>query len=254
MSTREPALERLRRGHPVFGAIQLFPLPSSAEMALWCGYDFVVIDCEHGIVDEGAQVASLQLLSPTPAFSAVRVRAGDYAGVGKYLDFGADGILMPEVRSGEEAAAFVSAARFGPDGTRSSSAAVRSARFGLGPLADRTDPLLLALIEGRAGVQRIDEIVRVEGLSGIVIGPNDLSADLGKPGDYDCADYRRAFVAVETAALAAGLIIGTRPHPGFPASLLVERGHRFLLASADAIALRNGLAADLLEAKNGPRP
>jgi 2-keto-3-deoxy-L-rhamnonate aldolase RhmA len=113
------------------------------------------------------------------------------------------------------------------------------------------DPLLLALVEGRAGVQRIDEIVQVEGLNGIILGPNDLSADLGRPGDYACAAYQEALAAVETATFSAGLIMGTRPHPGFPGRRLLERGHRFLLASADAIALRNGFAADLLELKDG---
>lgn len=247
---RAEGLERLRAGEVMLGAAQLIPSPVISELCVWSGFDFVLIDCEHGVIDEAAQLCCLQVIGANGGMSIVRVRAGDLAAVGRYLDFGADAVFMPDVRSAQEAAAFVAAGTFGPEGSRSStSGGVRARRYGLPqpPLCAR--PGLFALIESRAAVEGIDDIAATPGLSGLVIGPQDLSADLGCEADFAAPAYGAAFERVEAAARSAGLILGSRPHPGYPAARLIEAGHRLILLGADIGALREGLGAVLAAAK-----
>jgi 4-hydroxy-2-oxoheptanedioate aldolase len=249
------ALARLRSGEPVFGAVQTIAVPTIAELAVWCGFDFVVLDCEHSAIDEPGQLASLQAISRSEAFSAVRVRPHDLGAVGRYLDFGTDAILMPDVHSAEAAAAFVAAGTVAPRGTRSSTGGgARAKRFGLVAEPDQPQPLLVALIEGSRAVERIDEIAAVEGLGGLVIGPYDLLADLGGGGDFALPAYQAAFAKVETAALRAGLILGSRPHPGYPLDRLIAGGHRLIVLSADILALRDGFKAHFAAAREPARP
>jgi 2-keto-3-deoxy-L-rhamnonate aldolase RhmA len=241
------ALARLRRLEPVFGLIQTIPNPTLTELAVWSGFDFVILDGEHGIADEPAHLACLQVVAGTDAFAAVRVPAGNFGAVGRYLDLGADAILMPDVRSGADAAAFVAAATTGPTGTRSSTGSARTSRYGLGRLSDQP-PLLLAMIEGQKAVERIAAIIATPGIDGLVIGPSDLSADLGRPNDFANAAYAQAFRHVERSAADARLVFGTKPHPGFELWRLLAAGHRFIIAAADVTTLRDGYRAQLAAA------
>jgi len=221
------------------------------ELAVWSGSDFVLLDCEHSIVDEALQLASLQVISNTDAFAVVRVRPGDLTAVGRYLDLGADGILMPNIRTVADVAAFVAAATYGPAGTRSSTGgAVRAGRYGL-----RTEavpaPLLLVIIETAAAVANIRAIAQTPGLEGLVIGPYDLAADLNCAQDFTAERYAAAFAAIEGAAKESGLLLGTIAHPGYAIDALIARGHRFLISSLDTLALRDGFQAHLAAARGG---
>jgi len=233
------ARERLRQHQPVFGVIQTIPSPGITEIAILCGYDFVILDCEHGIVDEASQVASLAIISASPAFSAVRVRPEDYGAVGRYLDFGADCILMADLKGPAAAAAFVAAAAMGPRGTRSSSLSVRAHQYGLDGAAQRAPPVLIAMIESAQAVEQIAAIAQTPGLDGIVMGPNDLSADLGCPGDFASLGFARAAAAIAKAATDAHLILGGGAYPGLPVEGLLKSGHTFILSHSDVAALRS---------------
>ncbi|MDB5582296.1 MAG: 4-hydroxy-2-oxo-heptane,7-dioate aldolase [Bradyrhizobium sp.] len=254
--SQAPALSRLRAGDPVFGVLQTVPATPFTELALWSGYDFVILDCEHGLVDEVLHMAMLQIIGASAGFSAVRVRPEDYQAVGRYLDMGVDCVLMPDLQSAEAARRFVAAATPGPHGTRSSTGAgARCGRYGLGRAPDRT-PLLLAMIESGTAVEEIEAIAGVPGLSGFVVGPHDLSADLGCPGAFDDPGFDAAMAAVEAAARRHGLILGSGATAIYPVDRLLAAGHRFLLASTDIRAMRDGLAAHLSAAhgaaKAGP--
>lgn len=250
--TKNPrsSLARLRSREPLFGTLQTIPGPTLTELAVWSGFDFVVLDCEHGVVDEAAHLASLQVISGSDAFAVVRVQPGNLNAVGRYLDFGADGIMMPNIRTPAEAAALVAAATYGPKGTRSSTGgALRVARYGIAPQPNPERPLLLAMIEGAEAVANIIGIAETSGLDGFVIGPHDLSADLGCPNDYSAPAYKAAFEKIEQAATHAGLVLGSIAHPGFPVEKLIEAGHRFILASVDILALRDGFRSHLVAAR-----
>jgi 2-keto-3-deoxy-L-rhamnonate aldolase RhmA len=232
----------------MFGLMQTIPLPALTELAVWSGYDFVILDCEHGVVDEPAQIACLQVLSATNTLSAVRVKPRDWPSVGRYLDFGASGIVMPDVQTAEDAAVFVASANYGPNGTRSSTRATRALRYGL-KAAVAAPPLLLATIEGARGAANVEAIAATPGLGGLVIGPSDLSADLGCPYDFAADAYVKAFNHIEPAAAKVQLLIGTIAHPGFPMERLITGGHRFLIVSADIAIIREGYESKLAQAR-----
>jgi len=249
MSDSPEALERLRRRVPVIGTLQSICAPTLTEIAILSGYDFIVLDCEHSVLDEPSQLASLQVISGTEAFSVVRVRPQDFAAVGRYLDFGAHAILLPDVRSAADASAFVAAATHGPRGTRSSTGAVRANRYGIPSSKQAPAPLLLAMIEGAQAVDAIEAIAATPGLDGLVIGPNDLAADLDVVDDFSAPAYVAAFTAVEQAAKRERLILGSRTHPGFPIERLLGAGHCFILAGRDVAAIREGYRLNLREAR-----
>jgi 2-keto-3-deoxy-L-rhamnonate aldolase RhmA len=241
------AIDRLRARNPVFGIVQTIPVPTVTELAVWCGADFIILDCEHGVIDEPAHVSCLQAIGTT-AFACVRVRPGDFNAVGRYLDFGADAILMPDVRGATDAAAFVAAAIPGPRGTRGSTGSARATRYGL----DRSvpQPLLLALVESGEAVANIRAIAATPGLDGVVIGPSDLSADLDCDNDFSAPRYCAAFEMVERSASAAGLLLGTRPHGAFAAERLMSSGHCFIIATSDIGALRAGIFKEFTAARD----
>jgi 2-keto-3-deoxy-L-rhamnonate aldolase RhmA len=240
------AAARLRSREPVFGVMQLVPVPTVTELAVWSGSDFIVLDCQYGAMDELAHLAALQLISGSDALGCIRVRPGDLGAVGRYLDFGADAIMLPDVSTAADAAAFVAAATHGPTGTRSSTGSgARAARYGMDGRSDLEKPLLLAIIESAEAVANIAAIAATPGLGGLVIGPNDLSANLGSMGDFSTPAYISAFTTVEQAASRAGLILGSSIHSGFGIERLLQGGHCFILAGSDVSALRDGFGSQL---------
>ena len=242
------SLERVRLREPVFGIMQTLPLPTLTELAVWSGYDFVILDCEHGVVDETAHVACLQIISNSSAFAAVRVRPKDFGSVGRYLDFGADAILLPDVQTPADAVAFVSAATCGPRGNRSSTRSARSSRYGMAARAE-TAPLLLAMIEGNRALRDLAAIATTPGISGFIIGPNDLSADLGCPFEFSAPAYSAAVSKIERTAANAQLLIGTISHPHYPTERLLAAGHRLIIVSSDVAIIRDGCKSQLAAAR-----
>jgi 4-hydroxy-2-oxoheptanedioate aldolase len=226
-SRRGPnALTRLRAGDVVFGAIQAIPGAAGTDVAIRAGAEFVILDCEHGLADEAAHKASLRVLAKADAFSAVRVRPHDLGAVGSYARLGTDVILMPNIKSAVAAHAFVAAGSDGP---------------GADPAHERqTAPLLMAMIESKAAVAHIREIVATPGLGGVVVGPNDLCSDFGDGVDFTAPVFQEALVAVERAAADAAIVMGSGVYPGISVSRLLQGGHRFILAASDVGALETG--------------
>jgi 4-hydroxy-2-oxoheptanedioate aldolase len=245
----DSSLQRLRRREPVFGIMQTLPSPALTELAVWSGFDFVILDCEHGIVDEPAHVACLQVIANSGAFAAVRVRPKDFGSVGRYLDFGADAILLPDIETTADAVAFVSAATYGPRGTRSSTRSVRGAHYGLSSVA-LAEPLLFAMIEGRRALAEIAAIAGTPGISGLVIGPNDLSADLGCPSEFGAPAYSAAMSQIAQAAADANSLLGTIAHSHYPIERLLAVGHRFIIVSSDVAIVRDGCKSQLAAARD----
>jgi len=237
------ALKRLRQGKPVFGIFQTFPDAATTELAIWCGYDFVILDCEHGVVDESAQMGILRTLAGSDTFSLVRVRARDEPAVSRYLDFGADGVMVPDVRTPAQAQRIVSAA-IGRWTT-----GLRYDRYGLEPRNPSDRPLVIVLIESQEGVGNIDAILETDGIDGVIVGSGDLSTALGMPGDFAASAYLSAIDKVEQSARDRGKILGAKPYGEFSIAKLVQRGHRLIVIGRDVAFLRNSLVGALAAAK-----
>jgi len=234
-------MQQLKRGDGVaFGIVQTIPSTVISELAVWSGFDFVIVDCEHGIVDEAAQLACLQVAAGAGAIAGVRVKADDFESVGRYLDHGAQFILMPGINSAKQAGQLVAASQTGPNGTRSATGSARATRYGL---SASPRPVLLAMIESAQAVDQAEAIAATSELDGVIIGPNGLSADL-ECGFSDAA-YVAAFEKIEAAARQSGVLLGSKPHASFTTERLLAGGHRFIIASADITALRDGYRTHL---------
>jgi 4-hydroxy-2-oxoheptanedioate aldolase len=193
---------RLHAPGPLFWAMAMIPDPAAASALGSSGLDCVVLDAEHGDFTDTSMRACVDALRPTPASTMVRTASAVRAEIQRVLDLGIDGVLVPHIGSAAEAAAVVRAARFSPEGTRRSDQGLNAARHAK-HANSRT--AVMVIIESRRGVENAAEIAAVPGLDGIVVGPSDLTADLGVPGRLEHPSFREATEKTVTAALDAGL-------------------------------------------------
>jgi 4-hydroxy-2-oxoheptanedioate aldolase len=230
---------RLHASGPLYFALTMFPEPGISSILGGCGFDFVVLDAEHAPFTLPSLRDCAQALQSAATAVIVRTASQDPVEVKQVLDLGADGVLAPHVESAEEARSLVRAARYAPEGIRGVSRAVRAARFGLDEqyiAQANARTAVIAIIESGCGVEHAEQIVRVAGLDGIMIGSDDLSADLGISGQYDHPRFVDARERIVTATLAAGLKVSARA-PRTPQ----ERESMLIGCGNDAIVLRTAL-------------
>jgi len=208
-----------------------FLSPFGLEVAGGCGAEWVGIDVQHGDL-ELVDVAPLARVSPVPVL--VRLASHDAAQLGRVLDAGVDGVIVPAVESADQARRLVQAAYFPPRGRRSAGLA----RVSL--LGRRDQPLLLPMVETRAGLDHVDDILGVDGVDGVFVGPYDLSLSLGQKSTLDDA-VMSAIVSVldrtRERGRISGIFTGNRELTG------LLPGVDLLGVDTDAAALLTGLRA-----------
>jgi 2-dehydro-3-deoxyglucarate aldolase len=230
---------RLREPEPLVGALLSLPEPGVATLLGSSGFDYVVVDAEHGPFTLASLRAVAEALAATPAYAIVRVAANDPVLVKQALEVGVDGIQVPGVGSAEEAAAAVRAVRYAPEGERGIGVG-RSTRYGLdlpGYLHEaNARTAALVMIEDAAGVEHAERIAATPGLDAIVVGPLDLSAGLGVIGEPGHPRVAEAIERVVRAGRGAGVPVGLG---GPPAELarLVEQGSHVTLIFFDVLDL-----------------
>ncbi|WP_413356795.1 aldolase/citrate lyase family protein [Robertmurraya sp. 2P01SA] len=175
---------------------------------------FVIVDCEHGYFDY-SQIA--QIVSVGNGFGLpviIRVPGVDKEFISKVLDMGANGILVPMVNHAEEAKAIVEYAKYPPLGKRGVSVTRAHSNYNPGNLKDyleqtNRNTLVLVQIETQLAVRNSKEIAAVEGINGLIIGPNDLSMDLDTPGEIQTPSMDKAIETVVQAAEQSNKLSGT---------------------------------------------
>jgi 2-keto-3-deoxy-L-rhamnonate aldolase RhmA len=238
---------RLHEPGPLYLAQMLIPEPAVASILASTGFDFIMVDVEHGPFTlsslracvEAFRVEGIPALARTASHSEVEIK--------QLLDLGLDGVIVPKVESAEEAAAAVRAARYAPEGIRGVSRAVRAARYGLDGVSyvqnANSSIAVLAIIESGKGVENVEEIVGVPGLDGIFVGGDDLSSDLGISGQVDHPAFRAAVDKVIGTTLEAGLKIMAGYVPKTPAEADLMLNHCFLDAMGLYSAAKQALEA-----------
>lgn len=187
--------------------------PNLLRLMKASGVDYVIVDCEHGYFDY-SQVAALAAVGSGIGFPViVRVAALTREPVQKYLDAGVDGLLVPMLETREQAEALVMYGKYAPEGKRGISTMRPHSNYNPGKLTEYTAAaneriILLAQIETKRGVENIEEIVRVPGIDGVLVGPNDLACDLGKMGDFSTPEIKDCIDRVIRAAAGAGIPSG----------------------------------------------
>jgi 4-hydroxy-2-oxoheptanedioate aldolase len=208
-----------------------------AEIMAHMGWDSLVVDMQHGVVDYQTMVSMLQGISTTNVTPMVRVPWNDPAAVMKALDAGAYGIICPMINSARECASFVGACRYSPKGYRSSGP-IRATLYG-GPdyhaKADET-VIAMAMIETREALERLDEILSTPGLDAIYVGPSDLSLTLGLPPGLDKTDERmlEAYAKIIDGCKRHGIKAGIHTGSTAYAKRMIGMGFAFVTVMGDA--------------------
>ena len=212
----------------------------SAEVMGHAGFDAVTVDLQHGMIGFDQAVLMLQALSATPTMPMARVPANTAAEIMHLLDAGAYGIICPMISTAAEAAAFVSACRYPPRGTRSYGPA-RGLLYGGADYFGGADAeiLKLAMIETREGLGNLEAILAVDGLDGVYVGPNDLCVALGVAPqlESDAPAVKDAIAAIAAATRRAGKIAGIFCATGEAAARRAAQGYGFVTAGNDVLLL-----------------
>ena len=192
---KNPFKHAIRAGRQQIGLWVSLANSYSAELVAGSGFDWLVLDGEHSPNDPTTIIEQLQAVAPYPVSAIVRPAWNDKVLIKRYLDVGAQSLLIPYVQNAAEAAAAVAAIRYPTRGVRGVAGTTRASRFGRVPdYAKRAEEelCLLVQIETREGLDNLDAIARVDGVDGIFIGPADLAAGLGHLGDQQHAEVQAA--------------------------------------------------------------
>lgn len=241
-----------REGKVTHGAWLSIPSPISAEAMAHQGFDWLCIDMQHGLIDYQVAVAMLQAINTTDTIPFVRVPWNEPGIIGKMLDAGALGVIIPMVNSVEEARAAVAACRYYPDGARSFGPTRLGYAYGTDYFANaNAEVACIPMIETGRAVEQLDEILLVPGIDAVYVGPADLSITLGQQPRMDNEGaFEEARLKIARACSARGIT------PGIHASAeLAEKhaaaGYRMITVSSDLGAMTQGTAADLRHVKGG---
>jgi 4-hydroxy-2-oxoheptanedioate aldolase len=230
----------------------------TAEMAGRAGFDWVLIDLEHGAADHESLVHQLQAIDATNAASIVRIAWNEAPRFKRTLDLGPSGIMVPYVNTAEEARQAAAAMRYPPQGVRGAARFNRAAGFGQDFdtyfVEANANLLTIVQIETVEAVAQAEAIAAVDGVDVLFIGPLDLSVSLGIPQQYDRSEFRAAVQRVITAARQAGKAAGILLGSAEQIAPAVADGFTFIAVGSDGslvAAGMNRLAADLKKAAHG---
>jgi len=237
--------QRLRSGEPQIGLWLGLADTYCAELAANAGFDWLLIDGEHAPNDLRGMLAQLQAVAPYPSQAVIRPVIGDTALIKQVLDIGAQTLLVPMVETAAQARQLVQAMQYPPKGIRGvGSALARASRWNSIPgYLDQADAqmCLLVQIENKQGLANLDEIVAVEGVDGVFIGPADLSAAMGhrgNPGHPEVqAAIEDAIVRIGKAGKAAGILSADEKL----ARRYIALGAAFVAVGVDTTVLMRGL-------------
>lgn len=226
--------------------------PVIAELAALCGFDWVLLDLEHGSAAEAAIPDQLRALRGSQAKGIVRVGAPHPDLIARVLDWGADGVMVPHVNSVAEAEAVVRAAHYPPRGRRGFSRTVRAHDYGLRSPEGTPAPLLLAQIETLEAVHAADAIAGVAGVDVLFVGPADLQHDLRHRPATDTADFEDCLARVVAAARSAGKGAGTLVRDISELPHRLNQGFTQVAVQSDLALLRDAFSAILQTARAIP--
>ena len=221
----------------VLGTFSKSTDPAFIEVMGHAGFDFVVLDLEHG----PNNVLSLQNLIRAAETSGlmpiVRVKEDPLSLIGEVLDVGARGIQVPNVRTRQDVEGIIRGARFAPQGMRGVCRFVRAAGYSSADsstyFADSNTAVLILQLEGREAVENVEEILSVPGVDIVFIGPYDLSQSLGVPGDVRNPKVTDAMAKIVARCVSRKILVGTFADTPEDARKWRKAGVRYLCYSVD---------------------
>ena len=216
--------------------------------------DYVCVDCQHGLADLAALVPMLAAAEAGGATPLVRVPRNDPADIGKVLDAGARGVIVPLVNDASEAARAARACRYPPDGSRSYGPIRASVVLGThDPVALGREVSCLVMIETRQGLENAEEIAATPGVDGIYVGPSDLAISLGLPPNFDVVEpaHVEAVARIKDACKSGGIAAGIHAASAEVAEKHAGAGFDMVTAGTDATLLADAAQARLAAVRDG---
>jgi 4-hydroxy-2-oxoheptanedioate aldolase len=223
---------RLVAREPLYGAWSVIASALSVRLLAAAGLDYVVIDLQHGGATEAdlpAMTSAIRLARATPI---ARVRHAHTADIGRALDLGCEGVIVPNVDSAAQARKVAGAVRYPPVGYRS-----------MGGVLAAGEPFCLVMAESADAVAELDATLAIDGVDGLYVGPGDLSLSLGCEPDPDDPVLNRALQRIWMACAAAGKPVGVHAADGAIARRYREAGCTLITTAVDATAISRDTAA-----------
>jgi 4-hydroxy-2-oxoheptanedioate aldolase len=225
---------RLVAGEPLYGAWSVIPSALSVRLLAAAGLDYVVIDLQHGGASEADLPAMTSAIRLAGAMPVARVRHAHTADIGRALDLGCEGVIVPNIDSAAQARQAAGAVRYPPAGHRSAGGVLAAA-----------EPFCLVMAESADAVASLEATLAVEGVDGLYVGPKDLSLSLGCEADLDDPVLRRALNRVWAACAAAGKPVGVHAADGVTARRYREAGCTLITTADDAGSITRHTTAQL---------
>lgn len=209
----------------------------NAEILAMAGFDALFVDLEHGIGDTTTLLSIVQAMHGFTAVPFVRVPWNDFVFIKRILDLGVYGILVPYVNNATEAIAAVSAVKYPPMGIRGIAGSTRAAGYGTG-IAEylysaNDETCVIVQVETMAAVNNLDEILEIDGLDGIFVGPLDLATNMGHFADPSAREVKTVIEEVERKVVASNKFLGTVANNWEEAESLHERGYQLVISLSD---------------------
>jgi 4-hydroxy-2-oxoheptanedioate aldolase len=235
MGSEEDLRHRWAGGSPCNGVWSMLPGAVTGEVLARTGADFVVVDLQHGAVAEAELPGVAAAITVSGSVPLVRTRSPSFADVGRPLDLGARGVVVPSVRDAAHAREVVAATRYAPAGTRS-----------IGRLTGGADrPLVVVMVETATALDDLDALLAVDGLDGVYVGPGDLALSLELTGDDHRAQLREVLSSIVARARAAAVPVGVHAYGGGEAAGFAAEGATIVTVAVDAVSLGEAVTAAL---------
>ena len=232
-------IERLRSNETLYGGWTVTADVIAVGAVAAAGVDYVVIDLQHGAATEHDLPALTTAIWQARATPAARVRHAHPADIGRALDLGCAGVIVPNVESAGQASTAVGACHYPPAGYRSAG----------GALTSPGGPFCLIMVESAAALADLDKTLAVPGVDGIYVGPGDLSYSLGCSPAPDDPVQRAALEQIWAACQAAGKPVGVHSTDGATARLYRENGCRLVNVASDMVAISRTVKTELAAAR-----
>lgn len=244
---------RIHSGETLFGAWASLGSPGSTELLGRSGLDWVVVDMEHGNTTESELLAHLTAIEVSGSVALVRPQSGERLRIGRALDMGAAGVVIPRLDTADQVREAVTFLRYPPTGQRGVALLTRGAGLGTvnhaGVAALNDDIVGIVQIESPSALAAADEFAATDGVDVLFVGPADLSHSLGVPGQFGSQIYqdalRRVVAECRAYGKAAGILLydpaSFRPH--------LDLGFTFVGIGADVSFVNDGVKAALAAAR-----
>ena len=233
--------EKLQNGEKVLAAWAQAGSNITVEVMADSGIELIIIDMEHSPIDLPVLVTQFQAMNGYPAVPFVRAPWNDFVMNKRILDAGAYGIIVPNVESVEDAKAAIAAVRYPLSGIRGVAGSTRAAHYGNDPLSyfSKANDLvmLFVMIESPKGIENLDEILALEDLDGVMVGPVDLATNMGFLGDPAAPEAKAALLGIEKKVVASGKYLLSLGPDFEGAKKKFENGSHIATCMSDTLSL-----------------